>query len=63
MIANLTAIRHRSEAGNDNVVNIDPVDDSLYQSSVDPALTNNIIDDYDLYNLTFNYDLSFATLT
>ena len=62
LTVNAMTIRHRSDAGSDNVVNFGAVEDSSYRSAVDPTLTNNLIDDYDLNNLTVNYDLGFANL-
>ena len=60
---NAMAIRHRNSGGGSNMVNLGPVSDSNWQAPVDPTLSPSFDDNYDLYNLTFNYDLSFATLT
>ena len=61
MTVKATVIRHRNNAGG-NTVNLGPRGDSNFQSSVDRSLINRITDDYDLYNLTVNYDLGFASL-
>ena len=58
-----TAIHHRSQGGGINVVNLGPVSDSNFQAAVDPTASPQFTDDYSLYNITFNYDLNFATLT
>ena len=61
----LLTIRHRSNGGyNNEIVTFLPIEDSQYQSAVDASLSDNkIVDDYDLYNITIEYDLGFAELT
>ena len=60
---NTMAVRHRNNAGHDNLVNTATVSESEYLAAVDPTLSNMINDDYDVYNLTINYDFEFAELT
>ena len=57
------SIHHRNSGGGRNIVNLVPVSDSNMEVAVDPTLSPGFEDDYDLYNLTFNYDFDFATLT
>ena len=64
--ADLTAIRHRAEDGGISRVNSIPISDSNLLSVVRNGLdfpSTDIDYQYDLYNLTLNYDLGFATFT
>ena len=56
-------VRHRNSGGGNNFVNSGPVSDSNFQTAIDPTLSPGFIDDYDIYNITIDYDLGFATLT
>jgi iron complex outermembrane recepter protein len=60
---NAMTIHHRNEAGGSNVVNLRPISDSQFQTAADPTLSPGLEDDYDVYNLTINYQFDFATLT
>jgi iron complex outermembrane recepter protein len=60
---NAMTIHHRNEAGGPNYVNLRPISDSQFQAGADPTLSPGVEDDYDLYNLTMNYQFDFATLT
>ena len=59
-----TTIRHRNNYGATSIVNSTPVKESILQRAaipdqpVTPGISN-----YDLYNLTIDYDLNFALLT
>ena len=61
-IVHFSAIRHRNDGGGTNIVNLDPVSESLHQVAVDPTLSPSFTDDYDIYNVSVNFDLGFATL-
>jgi iron complex outermembrane recepter protein len=54
---------HRNEAGGFSYVNLQPLSSSQFQTAADPSLPSGVEDDYDLYNLTINYQFDFATLT
>jgi iron complex outermembrane recepter protein len=60
---NAMTIHHRNEAGGANYVNLRPFSDSQFQTGADPTLSPGVEDDYDVYNLTINYQYDFATLT
>jgi iron complex outermembrane recepter protein len=60
---NAMTVHHRNEAGGFNYVNLRPISDSQFQAGADPSLSPGVEDDYDLYNLTINYQFDFATLT
>jgi iron complex outermembrane recepter protein len=60
---NVMTNHHRNEAGGFNYVTLRPVSDSQFQAATDPSLSPGVEDDYDLYNLTVNYQFDFATLT
>ena len=59
-----TVIRHRNDFGAQNYVNIEPISDSNFRRGGgledQPGQTN--ISNYDIYNLTANYDFGFASL-
>jgi iron complex outermembrane recepter protein len=57
------AIHHRNEAGGGNYVNLRPISDSQFQTGADPTLSPGVEDNYDVSNLTINYQFDFATLT
>ena len=64
--ANLTVINHRTDDGASNQINTGAISDSNFKSIVrngQDFLPVNIDYQYDLYNLTLNYDLGFATFT
>jgi iron complex outermembrane recepter protein len=55
---------HRNDAGGFNYVNLLPHSASQVQTGADPTLSQEgLEDDYDLYNMTINYQFDFATLT
>ena len=56
-------IHHRNDAGASNIINLGAPKDSLFQGAIDRASPQGIVDNYDVYNLTVDYDLGFATLT
>ena len=58
-----TAIRHRNDAGASNIINLGDPSESLFQGAVDPASPQGIIDNYEVYNITADYDFGFASLT
>ena len=57
-----TVIVHRDDIGGSSYVNFGPNEDSNYLSAVDPLAESPGFNDYDFYNLTFTYDLDFASL-
>ena len=65
LTVDMMAIRYRNEAGSFNQTNIGKPSDTLYQPTFrqgqDFASTD-IEYEYDIYNITVNYDLGFATL-
>jgi iron complex outermembrane recepter protein len=56
-------IHHRNDAGGLNFANLGPYSASEVQVAVDPTLSQGVKDDYEVYNLTINYQFDFATLT
>ncbi len=59
-----TAIRHRNDFGALNIVNTTPLEKSNFQRAVFPNEAGaRGYSDYDLYNLTLDYDFGSATLT
>ena len=64
--ANAMIAQYKNDAGGTNVTNVGSVTDSNYRvvpvNGADLATTD-FTNEYDLYNLTLNYDLGFATLT
>ena len=57
-------VRHRSNGGGRNVASLKPLSESnMRVAAVDPLASPSFSDDYDIYNLTINYDLGFASLT
>ena len=62
MTVKATAIHHRNSGGGQNIPNLGSVSDSNFQSAIDSTLFPGFIDDYDIYNITVNYDLGFASL-
>ena len=60
------ATRHRDNAGAYNIINRGYSDDGYYQivnTNDSNPISTGIVNDYDLYNLTVNYDVGFARLT
>jgi iron complex outermembrane recepter protein len=60
---NAMTIHHRNDAGGSNFVNVGPYSASQVQVAADPTLSPGVKDDYEVYNLTINYQFDFATLT
>jgi iron complex outermembrane recepter protein len=58
-----TTVHHRNKAGGPNYVSLRPLSDSQFQTAADPSLSPGLEDDYEVYNLTINYQFDFATLT
>ena len=60
---NVSATSHRSDGGGYNLINFGDPGSSYYRSAVDRDASPAFRHDYDLYNITVNYNLDFATLT
>lgn len=53
---------HRNKGGASNIVNQLPLEDSIFLQGPVRDLPTDFRDDYDLYNLSINYDFGFAEL-
>ena len=63
LTVDVMAIHHRNSGGGRNIVNLDPFSASEMQVALDNTASPIFSDEYDIYNVTVNYDLGFATLT